>query len=195
MEVPQHAVSGAPSDRELLARLAGGDRDALAPLVERHNRRLYRVALSYLRNPDDAMDAVQETFVKAFENAARFNPASEVAPWLVRIVVNHSIDVYRKTKRRATRVEALEDGDHDSRLTAEAPSPETRAMGHQIGERIRRALDELPVTQRSVFVLRHYQGLSLEEIARTLDLSLGTVKSSLHRAVYRLRGLLAEVRA
>ena len=71
-----------PSDRDLMARLAAGDRDALAPLMERHHRRLYRIALSYLRRPDDALDAVQETFVKAFLHAARWDGAAEVAPWL-----------------------------------------------------------------------------------------------------------------
>jgi RNA polymerase sigma-70 factor (ECF subfamily) len=189
------AHADAVPDRELLARLARGDREALAPLVERHQRRLYRIALSYLRDADDALDAVQETFVKAFENAARFNPQAEVAPWLVRIAVNHSIDMYRKAKRRSARVAPLEEGDHDASLRTDLPSPEARALGLEIGERIRSALDGLPSTQKSVFVLRHYHELSLEEIATTLGISLGTVKSSLHRAVYRLRGELGEVRS
>ena len=81
-----------PSDRELMARLAAGDRDALDPLMERHHRRLYRIALGYLRDPDLALDAVQETFVKAFQNASRWDARAEVAPWLVRIAVNQSID-------------------------------------------------------------------------------------------------------
>jgi len=81
-----------PSDRELMVRLAGGDREALAPLLERHHRRLYRVALAYLRQPDDALDAVQEAFVKAIVLAARWDGAAEVAPWLTRIVINQSID-------------------------------------------------------------------------------------------------------
>ena len=79
-----------PSDRELMARLAAGDREALGPLMERHHRRLYRIALSYLRDPDEALDAVQETFVKAFQDAARWDGAAEVAPWLSRIAVNHA---------------------------------------------------------------------------------------------------------
>jgi RNA polymerase sigma-70 factor (ECF subfamily) len=84
-----------PSDRELMARLATGDRDALEPLMARHQRRLYRIALGYLRDPDLALDAVQETFVKAFQSAARWDGRAEVAPWLVRIAVNESIDQYR----------------------------------------------------------------------------------------------------
>ena len=83
-----------------MARLAAGDRDALEPLMERHYRRRLPIALGYLRDADDALDAVQETFVKAFEHAARWDGAAEVAPWLTRIAVNQSIDRYRRNRRR-----------------------------------------------------------------------------------------------
>jgi RNA polymerase sigma factor (sigma-70 family) len=184
-----------PTDRELLRRLAEGDREALAPLAERHYVRLYRIALSYLRDRDDALDAVQETFVKAFQNANRWDQASQVAPWLTRICINQSIDQYRRNKRRGERSDALDAADHDERFAGPGPSPEQQAAGAQLGARIQRALKVLPRTQRSVFVLRHYDGRSLEEIARALGISLGTVKSSLHRALHRLRDELREVRA
>ena len=184
MEVP---------DRELMRRLASGDREALSPLMERHSRRVYRIALSYLRDADDALDAVQDTFVKAFQNAVRWDPRSEVAPWLMRIAVNHSIDQYRRGKRRGVHHTPLVDGDHDERIAADEASPERRAQGKQLGEKIARALETLPDGHRAVFVLRHYDGMSLEEIASTLKLSLGTVKSSLHRATQRLRERLQEL--
>ena len=79
-----------PSDRELMAALAQGDRDALAVLMERHYRRIYRVALSYLRDPDEALDVVQETFVKAFQNAARWDARAEVGSWLTRTTLPSS---------------------------------------------------------------------------------------------------------
>jgi RNA polymerase sigma-70 factor (ECF subfamily) len=183
-----------PSDRELMGRLAGGDRDALTPLMERHYRRIYRVALSYLRDADDALDAVQETFVKAFENAGRWDPGSEVAPWLVRIAVNHSIDRYRREKRRRAFVEPLAEGDHDVRLSSDGPSPDRSAFGREIAEKVGAAVRSLPDGQRAVFVLRHYEQMSLEQIAETLDMSLGTVKSSLHRAIHRLRERLQGLR-
>jgi RNA polymerase sigma-70 factor, ECF subfamily len=183
----------APTDRELMGRLAGGDREALAPLVSRHYQRLYRIALSYLRNADDALDAVQETFVKACEKAGTWREVSEVAPWLTRIAINESIDRYRRARRRLDREEALDEGDHDSRLTGEELPPDRRLLGRELGERIGAALDGLPTTQRAVFVLRHYEEMSLEEIAESLTLSLGTVKSSLHRALRRLRPRLQEL--
>jgi RNA polymerase sigma-70 factor (ECF subfamily) len=184
-----------PDDRALMLRLATGDRDALAPLMERHSRRVYRIALSYLRDPDEALDAVQETFVKAMQHAARWDGASAVAPWLMKIAVNHSIDVYRRGKRRGARIQPWEDGTPpEERFAGDQPSPESAAEGRQIGERIAQALQALPEAHRAVFTLRHYDGMSLEEIAATLGLSLGTVKSSLHRAVHRLRERLEELR-
>ncbi len=182
------------SDRELLARLAGGDRDALAPLMDRHYRRLYRIALSYLRNPEDALDAVQETFVKAFQHAVRWDGSSEAGPWLTRIAVNHSIDRYRRARRRTATFTPLTETDHDESKAAEGPSPEERVAGRELGQRIAGALGALPERQRAVFVLRHYEEMSLEEIAASLGMSLGTVKSSLHRAVYRLRERLQGLR-
>jgi RNA polymerase sigma-70 factor (ECF subfamily) len=175
------------SDRELMGRLAGGERECLAPLMERHHRRIHRIALAYLRDADEALDCVQETFVKAFEHAARWNPAAEVGAWLTRIAVNDAIDRYRKGKRRATSSEPLGESDHDQRISSDDPSPERRVLSRQIAERVDQALKGLPETQRMVFVLRHYEERSLPEIAQILGISLGTVKSSLHRAVHRLR--------
>jgi RNA polymerase sigma-70 factor (ECF subfamily) len=176
-----------PSDRELLRRLAAGDRDALGPLLERHYRRLYRIAVSYLRDPDEALDAVQETFVKAFCHAARWDPATEPGAWLTRIAINEAIDRYRRGKRRAASFAPLE---------REPVAPDTgdgpeRALGRrEDAERVAAALAALPERHRAVFVLRHHDEMTLEEIARALALPLGTVKSALHRAVHQLRARL-----
>ena len=177
-----------------MARLAAGDREALAALMERHERRVYRIALSYLRDPDDAMDAVQETFVKAFLGASRWDGASDAGPWLSRIAVNHAIDRYRRAKRRRATYAPMEEGDHHEHLAMDAPSPERTAISRDLGERIGAALRGLPEKQRAVFVLRHYDDMSLEDIARTLGLRLGTVKSSLHRAILGLRERLGGLR-
>jgi RNA polymerase sigma-70 factor (ECF subfamily) len=182
-----------PSDRDLMGRLAAGDREALEPLMERHYQRLYRIALAYLRRPDDALDVVQETFVKAYTHAARWDGAAEVAPWLTRIAVNQAIDIYRRGRRRLGKEEALDDAAPQA-LAVGDPSPERRVLGQEIGERVDSALRILPERQRAIFVLRHYEELSLQEIAQALDMSLGTVKSSLHRALARLRERLQGVR-
>jgi RNA polymerase sigma-70 factor (ECF subfamily) len=184
-------VADASEDRVLMARLAAGDRDALEPLMGRHYKRVYRIALGYLRNPEDALDVVQETFVRAFAHAARWDGAAEVAPWLARIAVNQSIDRYRRNRRRRESFSPLEEGDHQESLKAPDISPERRTLSEELGDRIARAVQGLPETQRAVFVLRHYEEMSLPEIAASLGLRLGTVKSSLHRAVHRLRERLS----
>ena len=184
-----------PSDRELMVRLADGDKDALGPLMDRHHRRLYRVALGYLRDPDLALDVVQETFVKAYQNAARWDRGAEVAPWLMRIAVNQAIDQYRRNRRRSAAEEPLPEGDHASARTVGDASPDRRVFGREVGERIEAALAGLPAKQRAVFVLRHCEEMTLEEIAESLSMNLGTVKSALHRAVRALRVRLEGVRA
>src|SRR5918994_88250 len=186
-----------PSDRELMVALAQGDRDALSPLMERHYRRIYRVALSYLRDPDEALDVVQETFVKAFQNAARWDARAEVGSWLTRIGINQAIDRYRRVRRRRQSEQPFEEGagDHDGRWSHDGPSPERLVLGREMGARIAGALRGLPERQRAIVVLRHYDEMTLEEIADTLGISLGTVKSSLHRAIHRLRDRLRELGA
>lgn len=183
--------SGA-DDRELMARLARGDKDALAPLVERHYRRLYRIALGYLRQREDALDVVQEAFVKVFQAASRWDGSADAGPWLSRVTVNLSIDRWRRNKRRGQTFSPLAEGDHFEVLADTRPAPDSGVASRESGERLRAALSTLPERQRAVVVLRHYQELSLEEIATTLGMSLGTVKSSLHRALHRMRASLTE---
>lgn len=184
-----------PSDRELMRRLARGEREALELLMQRHYARLYRIALGYVRRPDDALDVAQEAFVKAFQNARRWNDQAEPGAWLTRIAVNAAIDGYRRSRRRSAAEEPLAVGDRDLRLEAAEPLPDRRVLGRELRERIERALQGLPERQRAVFVLRHYEDLPLEEIGRTLGMKLGTVKSNLHRALLHLRRRLAGVRA
>ncbi len=188
---------GAGADRELMARLAAGDREALAGLMERHYRRVHRVALAYLRQREDALDVVQETFVKAFQNATRWDGSAEAGPWLARIAVNLSIDRWRRNKRRLQTFAPMPEGDHSETLAVAAgDGPDRSLQGREARDRVGAALAALPERQRAVVVLRHYQELSLEEIAAALGMSLGTVKSSLHRALHRMRaGLQGEARS
>ena len=190
MEPSQDA---AVSDRALMARLAAGDREALGPLMERHYQRLYRIALSDLRHPDDALDVVQETFVKAFQNASRWDPSAEAAPWLSRIAINQSIDRWRRHKRRQATFTPLAEGDHESSLADRGPDPHRHVLSRERRDRLAAVIGNLPERQRAVVVLRHYREMSLEEIAETLDMRLGTVKSTLHRALGRMRAGLQGV--
>lgn len=182
------------SDRALMRRLACGERSALEPLMARHYARLYRIALGYLRQPDDALDAVQEVFVRAFQHAPSWKEQAEPGAWLTRITVNQAIDRYRRGRRRRDTEQPLADDGRDARFVAASPAADRRVFGRELRERVERALLGLPERQRAVFVLRHYEELPLEEISRTLEMNLGTVKSNLHRALVHLRRRLAGVR-
>jgi len=183
----QPARGEAVSDRDLMARLAAGDREALSPLVQRHHVRLYRLALGYLRNPDDALDVVQEAFVKTFQNASRWDGSIEAGPWLSRVTVNLAIDRWRRNRRRLATFSPLAEDDRCASLAQPGPGPDEGVVARERRERLDRVLASLPERQRAVVVLRHYQDMSLEEIAQALQMRLGTVKSNLHRALGRLR--------
>jgi RNA polymerase sigma-70 factor (ECF subfamily) len=129
---------------------------------------------------------VQEAFVKAFCAAPRWDGAAEPAPWLSRIAVNLAIDRWRRNRRRADTFSPLAEDDHAATLADTRRPPDDGVQARETAERLRAALATLPDRQRAVVVLRHYQELSLAEIAQTLGMSLGTVKSSL-RALTRMR--------
>src|SRR5262245_20409280 len=150
--------------------------------MSRHERRLYGIAYGYLRNSEDALEVVQDAFVKLYQQAERIDSRAEPGAWLTRVAINGSIDRYRQKKRRGTRETTV-----DSEEFPDAPAPDARSVLddiHQEDSRraIERGLLSLNERQRAVVTLRHFSEMSLEEIAETLGVRLGTVKSSLNRA-------------
>ena len=182
-------------DADLLARLQAGDEEALALLMARHERRLYGIAYGYLRNSEDALEVVQDAFVKLFQQAERVDARAEVGAWLTRVAINAAIDRYRQKKRRGTREVAVESED----LQRVPSRGEAGPLDNLHTEDSRRAIEHglclLNERQRAVVTLRHFSELSLDEIASTLGVRLGTVKSSLHRALARMKTAIGEVRA
>lgn len=182
-------------DTDLLARLSAGDEDALSALMARHERRLYGIAYGYLRNSEDALEVVQDAFVKLFQQAPRIDARAEVGAWLTRVAINAAIDRYRQKKRRGTREVAVEQED----LQHVPARHERGALDNLHAEDSRRALEAgllvLNERQRAVVTLRHFSDLSLDEIAVTLGVRLGTVKSSLNRALARMKEAMMEARA
>jgi RNA polymerase sigma-70 factor, ECF subfamily len=182
-------------DIDLLARLREGDEDALTPLMARHERRLYGIAYGYLRNSDDALEVVQDAFVKLYQQSTRIDARAEPGAWLTRVAINASIDRYRQKKRRGTHETTVVDEDFP-----EAPAPDARTVLddiHQEDSRraIERGLLALNERQRAVVTLRHFSEMSLDEIASTLGCRVGTVKSSLNRALARLKTVMGQAQA
>jgi RNA polymerase sigma-70 factor (ECF subfamily) len=169
------------------------DRDgAFDIFVRRYQRRLYRLAWGYLRNHEDALDAVQETMVRVYVARSKYRPRAHPFTWTSRILANHCIDLLRQRRvRQGEGIESVEEegpGRRNRAALDAAPGQERRAFLRNIEE----AVAKLPESQREVFMLRHFEELSLEEIAAARGCALGTVKSSLHRAAATVRALLID---
>lgn len=185
----------ASNDLDIVHAALGGDAYAFEELVRRYDRKLLRIALSVTHNAEDAQDAVQEAFFKAFQKLGEFRAESKFSTWLIRIALNQSIMKVRK--RRSTKELSL-DGDFQGNeatfpidLTDWAPNPEQRYRTSELREILRKALQELPPVSRTVFVLRDLEGFSIEETAAAMNLTHAAVKSRLLRGRLQLRESLA----
>ncbi|TAE28915.1 MAG: RNA polymerase sigma factor [Candidatus Kapaibacterium sp.] len=184
------------TEAHLLQRLKASDNAAFREFVRLYQRRLFTLAFQLLGNREDAEDLVQEAFIKAHGALAQFQGASSLYTWLHRIAVNLYIDYTRSGRYRA--IQQWDDTRDDNADAAQWHTPPTtpeasfQAVLQQ--EHIENALQKLTAQQRAVFVLRHYQDLSLEEVAEELHVTVGTVKTLLFRAVRELREHLAVYR-
>jgi RNA polymerase sigma-70 factor, ECF subfamily len=183
------------SDNELALALKAGDRSAFDELVTRHQGRVYAVAYRFTGNREDALDVAQEALLKACSRIDAWRPTGGFVPWLMRITTNQAIDHLRRAKRR--RCEPLSDENpaegHVAVSTAPGMDPERRARAKEIGARVQEGLVALSPAQRTVFVLRHYEGLSLAEISESMGCTVGSVKVHLFRALRKMRAELGEV--
>ncbi|MDQ3334116.1 MAG: sigma-70 family RNA polymerase sigma factor [Myxococcota bacterium] len=172
-------------DHDLVKAARKGDRDAFKTLFERYHRRAYALAFGVLRHPDDALDVVQDAFIKAHKYLDKFEGNSSFYTWLYRIVMNLAIDHLRK-HRRVKPVELdesrIEDGENPLLPKILGGNPGRALMDKQIRTRIDQALDELSENHRSVLVMRELEGLSYEEMAQTMGCSKGTIMSRLFHA-------------
>ncbi len=189
MPAEERTLGPSPSgDASLALSASRGDKQAFGRLVDRHKRSVFGLCLRLLRHPEDARDAAQETFVRAFAALETYDPALPFAPWLLRIARNHCLDLARRRGSRPAEValDAADDGAAELPDRAAAPADETVAARQQAG-RLEDAVAALPPRYREVVHLFHVEHLSYKEIARTMDVPIGTVMTWLHRARARLR--------
>ncbi len=184
------------TESALVTAAKAGDYDAFEQLVNRYEHKIYRLGLNITGNPEDAEDVLQETFLKAFENLPRFREDSRFYTWIVRIGVNQALMKLRKrrTDKSVSLDEPIEDnGEIIPRDFADwKPDPEQLLGRTETREIMARAIQNLPVSFRTVFQLRDVEGLSTEETAETLGLTISAVKARLFRARLRLREELAK---
>lgn len=188
----------APLSEELtLVRAAKqGDDSAFEELVRRYDRNVFRIAQHITQNREDAEDVVQEAFLKAYTNLARFQEQSKFYTWLVRIAVNEALMKLRRRKpERTVSLDEdiqMEDDSVPREIADWSPNPEQQYGQAELREILSKTVQGLPPGFRTVFVLRDVEGLSTEETAEALDLSVPAVKSRLLRARLQLRERLGK---
>ena len=179
-------------ENEIIRSVLRGNVNDFEKLVTAYEKNVYNIALKMVGDPDDAADMTQETFIKAYRALSGFRGDSKFSSWLYRIASNVCLDFLRSRSRHPQ--VSLSAVDEDDRATFELPdmrqNPEEQLMKKLGMEAVRRGLEQLPEQQRQILVLRELGGLSYAELAQTLGLEEGTVKSRIFRARKRLCALL-----
>jgi RNA polymerase sigma-70 factor (ECF subfamily) len=180
------------TDAVAVARARGGDSEAFRLLVERHSRSVYKVAFRITGRAEDAEDVVQETFLKAYRQLERFEERASFGTWLHRIAWNCSVDLLRSRPKReqaeeADTLEQLGSASQATATSAGAPTPERLMASVEVSDRVKEAMAKLSALERAAFVMRHYEGRTIDEISRALEIRENAAKHSIFRAVRKMR--------
>jgi RNA polymerase sigma-70 factor, ECF subfamily len=185
------------ADQAEIEKARRGDGDAFRVLVERHSRALFRLGFRMTGNESDAEDVVQEAFLKAYRQLGSFDGRASFSTWLYRIAANCALDLVRARQRRGEKyfesAPAGETKDLLSSLASPDPSPDRLAMSGEVRELVSEAMKELSAAERTAFVLRHFEGMCIEDVSRALGCQTGAAKHSVFRAVQKLRRALEPV--
>jgi RNA polymerase sigma-70 factor (ECF subfamily) len=196
MEAIQQKAEDIVDELTLVQAAKKGDLEAFSQLVKRYDRNIFRIAQHITHNEEDAQDVVQEAFLKAYRNLQQFQGNSKFYTWLVRIAVNEALMKLRR--RRADKTVSIdedvetEDGSMPREVADWSPNPEQLYGQSELGDILKKTIQGLPPGFRTVFVLRDVEGLSTEETAEMLGLSVPAVKSRLLRARLQLRERLSK---
>ncbi len=186
----------AGDDRKLVRAAQKGDQAAFRLLVERYQRRVYQLALGMTKDPDDAMDISQETFVRVHRYLPSFKGDSSFFTWTYRIAMNLCLDAQRR-KGRAERVDVTQGDEAEIEAAMDPPSaalsgPQRAALNSELRAKIEDALASLSENHRSILLLRELEGLSYEELSKVLGIRKGTVMSRLFHARLKMQNRLRE---
>ena len=187
---PEERPQRASEEPELLEQVRAGSADAFAVVVQAYSERLYAVVLRIVHDPADAEEVVQETFLKAYRNLARFQGDSALYTWLYRIAVNAAVDHAKKQRRRRHLSLDDEDSGHEPALPVAESAPEARSEKEELVALVQEGIEALPDPYRVILVLREYSEMSYEQLGEVLELPKGTVESRLFRARHKLKDWL-----
>jgi len=187
----------AESDAVAVERTLAGDRDAYRVLVERHSHNVFRLAYRMTGNRHDAEEVVQEAFLRGYQKLGQFAARANFGTWVYRIAANYAIDRMRQrhkeeARREAPRAEHRDEMENDpvNRIQDEAPTPERLAQSIELRKQMEQALAALSEAERTAFVMRHWEGCGIDEIAEVLKSSSNATKNTVFRAVQKLRKAL-----
>jgi RNA polymerase sigma-70 factor (ECF subfamily) len=187
----------AQSDALAVERTLAGERDAFRVLVQRHSNHVFRLAYRMTGNRHDAEEVVQEAFLRAYQKLGQFEARANFGTWVYRIAANYAIDRMRQRQkeeaRRQNPADSNEDGMEQDPLTHvhdSAPTPERLTQSLELREQMEWALAALSHAERTAFVMRHWEGCGIEEIAAVLKSNTGATKNTVFRAVQKLRRAL-----
>jgi RNA polymerase sigma-70 factor (ECF subfamily) len=180
-------AAGEMSDEEVVQRVRAGETGLFEVIMRRYNQRLYRVTRSILGNDSEAEDVTQDAYVRSYTHLEQFDGRARFSTWLTKIAVHEALARLRKRRKLVEIDAASEATEEKMNLESKAPSPEQEVLNQTMKVVLETAIDRLPQTYRSVFMLREVEGMNTAETAKCLDLSEETVKVRLHRARSLLR--------
>jgi RNA polymerase sigma-70 factor, ECF subfamily len=194
-EVPESKGQMEATDLAAVERTKAGDTAAFRVLVDRYGRSVFRLAFRMTANEFDAEDVVQETFLRAYKQLDSYESRSSFSTWLYRIAANYSLDLIRSRKRHASRrvTESNDEEDVLDNVRASDPGQDRVYYSSQVKQRLEAALSLLSDQERTAFLLRHFEGKSIEEIGAILGLGVSATKNSIFRAVRKVREALEPV--
>ena len=185
------------SDALAVERTLAGERDAFRVLVERHSQQLFRLAYRMTRSEHDAEEVVQEAFLRAYRNLGQFGSRANFGTWVYRIAANYAIDRMRQkkseeAKRNVPSAAAVEEPEQDpvNLVHDERPTPDRLAVNAELRKKMEEALKALSASERTAFVMRHWEGCAIEEIAKALKSTSSAAKNTVFRSVQKLRRAL-----
>ena len=177
-------------ETELISRCQKGDTDALKEIFDQYHKKVYRVAYGVVRHREEALDIVQEVFIKLYRSIRNFKSKSKFYTYLYRMAMNTAIDHVREMRR--TPFSSLDGMEGFQPSDGVEKRPDSILLHKELAERVKLALEELPADQRMALIFREIEGLSYQEMADTMGCSIGTVMSRLHYARKRIQQLLKE---